>query len=57
MIDGILLKELKKYKLKPVKIPRTTYQIFCAKSIDVFDLIFSDEWNDWIISEIIKEQN
>ena len=46
----------KKYKLKPVKI--TSYDLsnfLCEESIDVFDLIFSDEWNDWIISEIIKE--
>ena len=28
----------------------------CKDSIDVLDLIFSDSWNDWIISEIIKAQ-
>ena len=47
----------KKYKLKPVQIISYDPSNFlCEESIDVFDLIFSDEWNDWIISEIIKEQ-
>ena len=33
MIDGILLKELKKnISSNLLKLPRTTYQIFCAKS-------------------------
>ena len=32
-------------------------KVLCGKSTDVYDPIFSSDWNDWIISEIIKYQN
>lgn len=48
----------KKYKLEKVKlIDYDEKNFICAKSTDIFDLIRSHEWNDWIFSEIIKEQN
>ena len=54
-----LIKSIKKkHKLYPVKILSYDPSSFiCEEAIDVFDLISSHEWNDWIISEIIKEQN
>ena len=48
----------KKHKLFPVKILSYDPSSFiCEEGIDIIDLISSHEWNDWIISEIIKEQN
>ena len=53
-----IIKNIKRrYKLNPVNLFNYVDNNFlCKDSIDVLDLIFSDSWNDWIISEIIKAQ-
>ena len=47
----------KKYQLKRIQLISYNKESFvCKKSTDVYDLIFSSEWNDWVVSEIIKYQ-
>ena len=54
-----IIKDIKKkYKLKPIQLLSFNPESFrCNQTGDILDLIFSDNWNDWIFSEIIKEQN
>ena len=53
-----LIKSIKrKFKLKPIQL--ISYEpgsFICEESRNIVDLMLSDEWNDWVFSEIIKEQ-
>jgi len=53
-----LIKSIKrKYNLKPIQlISYKPGSFICEESRNIVDLMLSDEWNDWIFSEIIKEQ-
>ena len=47
----------KKYRLRPIElISHNSRNFECKNSIDAFDLTISHEWNEWMISEIIKKQ-
>ena len=53
-----LIKSIKrKFKLKPIQlISYKPGSFICEEFRNIHDLMLSDEWNDWIFSEIIKEQ-
>lgn len=53
-----LIKSIKKkYKLKPIQlICYNSKNFLCEKTENIRNLVLSHEWNDWILSEIIKEQ-
>ena len=53
-----LIKSIKKkFKLKPIQlISYKPGSFICEESRNMYDLMISNEWNDWIFSEIIKEQ-